>query len=177
MLISRSCSWCDHMVPSTARSCPACGHESGPRMLCRCPKCNRSRRLVTTVTDTPVPLADLIARALSALRSQSPATDHPADLSPDPERRLAMPARKNKATTNANANAPDAAPVTREWKRTPVSVELAALIRALDEALQATFGFDLCYVVMARDGIIAASSAVHGYMPPIVAPTSPEGVN
>lgn len=90
-----------------------------------------------------------------------------------------MPARKNKANTNANAPAPapDPAPVTREWKRTPVSAELSALVHALDEALQATFGFDLCYVLLARDGIIAASSSVHGYMPPIVAPASPAGGN
>ena len=81
------------------------------------------------------------------------------------------------ANDNTNANAPDPAPVNREWKRTPVSAELAALIRTLDEALQATFGFDLCYVVMARDGIIAASSAVHGYLPPIVAPAPQEGGN
>jgi hypothetical protein len=71
---------------------------------------------------------------------------------------------------NASPNVPGTAtPDTREWNRTPVAAELAALIRSLDDALQAAFSFDLCYVVMARDGIIAASSSVHGYLPPIVA--------
>ena len=173
MMISRSCSWCHSTNPASERYCRSCQHEAHvARLDCQCPRCATARRRATG-TDTPVPLADFIARALSALRSQSPATDHPADLSPDPERRSDMPARKN----HANANAPDPAPVNRDVKRTPVSAELAALIRTLDKALQATFGFDLCYALMARDGIIAASSAVHGYMPPIVAPASPEGVN
>ena len=64
------------------------------------------------------------------------------------------------ANDNTNANSPDAATAAREWKRTPVSADLAAMIRALDEALFTTFGFDQCYVLMARDGIIAASSSV-----------------
>ncbi len=173
MLISRSCSWCDHMVPSTARSCPACGHESGPRMSCRCPRCNRTSRRVATGTDTPVALADVIARAISVIRSQPSATDHLTDLSPYPNWRIAMTA----ANDNTNANSPDTAPAAREAKRTPVSAELSALIRALDEALFTTFGFDQCYVLMARDGIIAASSSVHGHMSPIVAPASQEGGN
>ena len=81
------------------------------------------------------------------------------------------------ANDNANANAPDAAPATREMKRTSVSAELAAMIRALDDALFTTYGFDQCYVVMARDGIIAASSAVHGHLSPVVAPVPLEGGN
>ena len=81
------------------------------------------------------------------------------------------------ANDNPNANAPDTAPATREVKRTAVSADLAAMLRALDDALFATYGFDQCYVVMARDGIIAASSSVHGHMSPVIAPAPPEGGN
>ena len=174
MLTSRSCSWCGHMVPSTARSCSVCGHDSGPRMLCRCPRCNRTRRLVAsdTGTDTPVPLADLIARAIAALRSQPPTTDHLADLSPHLERRIAMTAN------NDNPNAPDTAPVTREVARTPVSAKLAEIIRALDESLMAEFGpFAFAYAILAGDGLAAASNARDGFVPPIVVPAPPESGN
>lgn len=79
---------------------------------------------------------------------------------------------------NTSPDVPDTATLgTREWKRTPVAAELVAIINSLDDALQAAFGFDLCYVVMARDGIIAASSAVHGYLPPITAPAPPASGN
>ena len=153
MLISRSCSWCEEMIPATARSCPGCGHDAGPRMLCRCAR----RR--AEAADAPVPLGGVIAAALAALRRDD------LDLSPQPEED-AMTRKHHAAAT------PD--PAAREWERTPVPAELAEMVRVLDDALLAAYGFDLCYVVMARGGIIAASSATHGYLPPIIAPAPPE---
>lgn len=67
-----------------------------------------------------------------------------------------------------NRDVPDPAPVTRDVKRTPVPANIAEQVRALDDALQTVFGFDLCYVVLARGGIVAASNARDGYLPPIV---------
>ncbi len=78
---------------------------------------------------------------------------------------------------NNDANPPDTAPVTRDVKRTPVSADLAEKLRAADEALMAEFGFDLSYVVMARDGIVAASNSRDGYLMPLVIPATPDGGN
>lgn len=69
---------------------------------------------------------------------------------------------------NVNATSPDTAPVTRDVKRTPVPANIAEMVRTLDAALQTVFGFDLCYVVLARGGIVAASNARDGYLPPVV---------
>ena len=74
-------------------------------------------------------------------------------------------------------NGSDPTPVTRDVKRTPVSTDLAEKLRAADEALMAEFGFDLSYVVMARDGIVVASNSRDGYLPPLVAPATPDGGN
>lgn len=74
-----------------------------------------------------------------------------------------------------NENGPDPAPITRDVKRTPVSANLAEKLRAADEALMAEFGFDLSYIVMARDGIVAASNSRDGYLPPLVASATPDG--
>ncbi len=78
---------------------------------------------------------------------------------------------------NHDESVPDPAPVTRDVKRTPVSVDLAEKLRAADEALMAEFGFDLSYVVLARDGIVAASNSRDGYLPPLVVPATPDGGN
>jgi hypothetical protein len=115
-----------------------------------------------------VPLADVIARAIAALRSLPDASDRLAALSPLTERRIAM------TTKNDNANAPDTDRVTREVVRTPVSPKLAEIIRALDDTLMAEFGsFAFAYAIMAGDGMAAASNARDGYLPPIVAPAPP----
>jgi hypothetical protein len=119
----------------------------------------------------PAPLADVIARALAALRSHPPATDL-ADLSPHPERRIAMTANGD------NRDTPDTAPVTREVARTPVSAKLAGIIRELDDALMAEFGpFAFAYAILAGDGLVAASNARDGFVPPTVAPAPPESGN
>ena len=174
MLISRSCSFCHSMTPATERYCRSCGHEAHvARLDCQCLRCATARRRATG-TDTPVPLADVIARAIADLRLHSPATDHLTSLSPCLERRIAMTADNN---DNVNANSPDTTPVTREVKRTPVSAELAEKLRAVDEALMAEFGFDVVYIVMARDGIVVASNSRDGYLPPLVAPATSDGGN
>jgi len=160
------------MNVASERYCRSCGHEAHvARLDCRCPRCNRARRLATG-TDAPVPLADVIARAMAALRSRPFATDDLTSLPPCLERRIAMT-----ADDNVNVNSPDTAPVTREVKRTPVSAELAEKLRAADEALMAEFGFDMGYIVMARDGIVIASNSRDGYLPPLVAPATPDGGN
>jgi hypothetical protein len=162
MLISRSCSHCHTMNVASERYCRSCGHEAHvARLDCQCTRCNRLRRAVTG-TDTPMPIADLIARTIAALRSHPSATDHLVDLFPDPERKANMTADRN------NRDVPDRVPVTRDVKRTPVPANIAEMVRALDDALQTVFGFDLCYVVLARGGIVAASNARDGYLPPLV---------
>jgi hypothetical protein len=56
-------------------------------MLCRCPRCATARRRATG-TDAPVPLADVIARAIFALRSHSPVTDGLTSLAPLPRKEV-----------------------------------------------------------------------------------------
>lgn len=67
------------------------------------------------------------------------------------------------------------APHTREVKRTPVSADLAAKIRAVDAALEAEFGSDFACVILARGALVAASNAKDGVVPPVVAPVSAGG--
>jgi hypothetical protein len=109
----------------------------------------------------PTPLGGAIAEALAALRRGD-----------TPNHSESTMTRKHNTE-----NVPDPTPVTRDVKRTPVSADLAEKIRAFDEAMLATFGFDLCYIVMARDGIVAASNSRDGYLSPIVEPATPEGGN
>lgn len=158
MFISGLCSWCDRMNPSSERFC-SCGHEAHVgRLDCRCGRCVAARHRTATAAP-PVLLGGAIAEALAALRRGDP---RPL---PQPEDDMA---RKRKT-----AAAPEPAPETRDVKRTPVPADLADKIRSVDEALLTAFGFDLCYLILARDGIIAASNARDGYLPPIVAPAPP----
>ena len=68
--------------------------------------------------------------------------------------------------------APDPAPVTREVSRTAASPALAAAIRRMDAELVAAHGHDFAYAVLAAGSLVAASSAVHGYVPPVVTDTA-----
>ena len=77
-----------------------------------------------------------------------------------------------------NKNTPDPALVTREVVRTAVSPKLAGIVRALDDALLDEFGpyAAFAYVLMGGDGLIAASNARDGFVPPVVAAgTGPAG--
>ncbi len=47
----RSCSWCHELNPVEARFCAHCGHQNGPRMECRCPRCLRGPYTVVTAAD------------------------------------------------------------------------------------------------------------------------------
>lgn len=67
------------------------------------------------------------------------------------------------------------APHTREVKRTAASSDLAAKIRAVDAALEAEFGSDFAFVILARGALVAASNAKDGVVPPVVAPPATEG--
>jgi hypothetical protein len=168
MMISRSCSWCHCMNPATERYCRSCSHEAHvARLDCRCPRCATARRRATGA-DTPVPLADLIARAITALRPGADETNNTqADGAASPEGRPTV--TKHKSTVNP----PDTNPTPVEWKRIPVSPELADAIWRMDDLLQNEFQLDIAYCLMARDGVVAASDAVHSYMPPIVATAPP----
>lgn len=160
MPVSRSCSWCHEMNPAHERYCRSCSHEAhAARLDCRCDRCAAARHRAVTAAP-PVPLGGAIAEVLAALRR--------GDTYPLPQPEEATMPRKRKS-----AAAPDPAPETRDVKRTPVPADLADKIRAFDEAMLATFGFDTCYVVMARDGIVAASNERDGYLPPIVAQAPP----
>ena len=158
MLISQSCSWCGNMVPSTARSCAVCGHDSGPRMLCQCPPCARARRRAMAAS-APVPLDSVIAEALAALRR--------GDARPLPQPEEDDMTRKRKTVT-----APDPAPVPRDAPRTAVPAKLADIIRALDDCLLETYGphAAFAYHLWVGDGLAAASNSTFGYVPPIVKP-------
>jgi hypothetical protein len=150
------------MNPVAERYCHSCGHEAHvARLDCQCPRCSTARRRAAAA-DSPTPLGGAIVEALAALRRGS-TSNHSEE--------SAMTRKRN------TENVPDPTLVTREVKRTPVTADLAEKIRAFDEAMLATFGFDVCYVVMARDGIVAASNSRDGYLPPIVAPAAPEGGN
>ncbi len=50
----------------------------------------------------------------------------------------------------------------------PVSADLAAKIRAVDAGMEAEFGNDFAYGIMANGGLVAASNAKDGYVPPAV---------
>jgi hypothetical protein len=155
------------MNPATERYCRSCHHEAHvARLDCQCPRCVTARHRAATV-GPPVPIPAAIAAAIAALRSRVDAPDLPTDGPAAIEGESIMPRKNN--------NAPNDAPVTREVKRTPVSADLAEKIRALDETLLATYGFDLCYAIWAREGLIAASNAKDGYVTPLVAPAVPDG--
>ena len=74
--------------------------------------------------------------------------------------------------TAKSKHAPDPAPVTREVSQTPASPALAAAIRQMDAELVAAHGHDFAYAVLAAGSLVAASSAVHGYVPPVVTDTA-----
>jgi len=65
------------------------------------------------------------------------------------------------------------APVTREVKRTPVSLELAGKIRAVDAALETEFGMDFAFVILARGALVAGSNSKDRVVPPLVATDGP----
>ncbi len=164
MLISRSCSWCDQMNFATTRFCEKCGHSASlPRFCCDCPRCATARRRAAS-TAPLVPLPAILAAALAALRARASAPDRPVDGPSNVEGRNAMSAK--------HENSPDPAPVTREVSQTPASPARAAAIRQMDAELVAAHGHDFAYAVLAAGSLVAASSAVHGYVPPVVTDTA-----
>ncbi len=156
-MISRMCSHCDTMVSETLTDCPKCGHQPHvARWDCLCPKCARARRRASA-PDAPAPIAPTSTEAINRLR-RSADTDAASDPL-NPEGSDAMPKKKTPAT---------AAPITREIKRTPVSDDLAAKIRAVDAGLEAEFHLDFAFVILARGNVVAASNARDGVVPPVV---------
>lgn len=75
-----------------------------------------------------------------------------------------MPRKRSKVT----------APVTREVRRTPVSADLAAKIRAVDAALEAEFNLDFAFAILARGALVAASNAKDGVVPPLTSTNVPD---
>ena len=72
--------------------------------------------------------------------------------------------------TKKNKHTPAPAPVTREVVRTPASAKLAGIVRELDAALMEEFGpVWFAYSIMGGDGLVAASNASDGFVPPVVA--------
>ena len=166
MFTSRSCSWCHSMNPTAERYCRSCGHEAHvARLDCGCPRCTFARRLAAAAA-SPVPLAGAIEEALAVLRRVAPqdSPDGPAPTKPE-----------RGTTVTAKNDSGRGEPLTaQETTRTPVSARLADLIRALDEALLEEFGpVWFAYVILGRDGLVAASDARHGFVPPLIAPAAP----
>lgn len=161
MLTSRLCSWCDSMnIVGGPTWCRTCGHDAfRPRMACGCPRCERARRRAAA-SDAPAPLAPAITEALNRLRQEVTQEDGAADGILNPEGDEAMSRKPKKVT----------APVTSEVERTPVSTDLAAKIRAVDAALEAEFGLDFAFAILARGKLVSASNARDGVVPPLVGP-------
>ena len=158
MLTSSSCSWCHRMNPVTTQFCEGCGHQAhASRLDCQCGRCTLGRRRAATMP-TPVPLTEEIARMIATIRLGVYA---PENLTAEPpnQSEAAMKPEEDPATAHANA----------ETKRTPVGSELVEAIRRMDDLLQAEFGFDLAYCILARGLIVAASNSRDGYIPPTVA--------
>ena len=173
MMISRSCSHCHEINPATERYCRSCGHEAHVcRLDCQCPRCLRARHRASAA-ELPVPLADAIAGAIAAIGPRAGEGPNPADGPAPTEGEPTMP-KKNK-------NTPDPAPVTREVVRTPVSAKLAGIVRELDAALMEEFGpVWFAYSIMGGDGLVAASNASDGFVPPVVSTRTgikPDGDN
>lgn len=158
MLTSRSCSWCHRMNPTTVQFCADCGHQAhASRLDCQCGRCVLGRRHAAT-TPAPVPLTGEIARMVAMIR-------------------LGVYAPLNQSEEEAMNREEEPVPshASAETPRTPVSKELAEAIRRMDDLLQAEFGFDLAYCILARGLIVAASNSRDGYVPPTVATATPNG--
>ena len=159
MLTSRSCSWCHRMNPVTTQVCEGCGHHAhASRLDCRCGRCVLGRRHAATVP-APVPLTDEIARLVATLRLGAGGTECPA----------ALPITRSEKGAMRADDEPETTPATAETRRMPVGSELVEAIRRMDDLLQAEFGFDLAYCILARGLIVAASNSRDGYIPPTVA--------
>jgi hypothetical protein len=158
MLMSRSCSWCGRMNSTTVQFCEDCGHQAhASRLDCQCGRCVLGRRRAA-ITPAPVPLTDEIARMVATIRLGVYAPLNQSEEEP-------MKPDGETGTSPANA----------ETKRTPVSKELAEAIRRMDDLLQAEFGFDQAYCILARGLIVAASNSRDGFVPPTVATATPNG--
>ena len=108
----------------------------------------------------PVPLTDEIARLVATIRLGVGATEGPAPL----------PTTRSEEGAMKTDDEPGISPANAETRRTPVGPELADAIRRMDDLLQAEFGFDLAYCILARGAVVAASNSRDGYLPPTVAP-------
>jgi|GEM_PF-3191096 len=158
MLTSRSCSWCHHMNPITMQFCEGCGHQAhASRLDCQCNRCTLNRRRAATMP-TPVPLTDDIVRMLATIRLGGFAPEHLTAVPLTQNEEEAMKPEDESATPPGNAKV----------ERTLVSKELAEAINRMDHLLQAEFGFDLAYCILARGLIVAASNSRDGYVPPTV---------
>ena len=171
MLTSRSCSWCHRINFATTRFCESCGHSANlPRLDCQCPRCLRARHRAAAA-ETPVALADVIAGAIAAIGPRGGEGPTPAD-GPAITEGVPDVTKKNKHTP---------APVTREVVRTPASAKLAGIVRELDAALMEEFGpVWFAYSIMGGDGLVAASNASDGFVPPVVSTRTgikPDGDN
>jgi hypothetical protein len=144
------------MNPISVQFCADCGHQAhAGRLDCQCGRCVLGRRHAAT-TPAPVPLTGEIARMIATIR-------------------LGVYAPLNRREEDAMNPEAEPAPssASAETRRTPVSKELAEAIRRMDDLLQAEFGFDLAYCILARGLIVAASNSRDGYVPPTVAPKGP----
>ena len=82
-------------------------------------------------------------------------------------------ATKGKKAKKAAGTVVAAEVVTRDNPATvAVSADLAAKIRAVDAGLEAEFGHDFAYGIMAGGGLVAASNAKDGYVPPTAKPAA-----
>ena len=155
-MIYHTCSFCHELVLMTQPYCPKCCHEAHvARLDCKCPQCTWAKRMVSQAKSehSPLPISSVIDAFLTDLRNRIHC-----------QTELAMtPALEGRSEMK-----PDATQATPQ-NLIVVSEKLATAIRVVDDGLVAEFGNDFAYVIRARGGLIAASNANDGFVPPTVA--------